>query len=215
MKLFTNSIVLYQKSNLGGEYMINKRFTLIFLSLLVLSACQNEGSQSQADAIPEPKVESAVEEAVTETNVSLKEDDEVKPLPVTSENREDQTNQQDISSKEKVVIDGYEYILIMEEAEYPNLTHLISAAKNYGAQLYGIAYSDVFAILKEGKTIAHMSAGYKSVLPEHAEMVKAMFSDEYSGIQEDIDFVIKNNIPLEKELYSISLNNGWLEINYM
>lgn len=198
--------------------MKRKRFTLIFLSLLflVLSACQNEGSQSQADAVPDPKVESAViEEAVMETNISMKDDDEVKPLPVTTENSTDQSNQQDSSSKEKVMIDGYEYILIMDEAEYPNLTHLISAAKNYGAQLYGIAYSDVFAILKDGKTIAHMSVGYKSVLPEHAEMIKAMFSEEYSGIQEDIDFVIKNNVPVEKELYSISLNNGWLEINYM
>lgn len=198
--------------------MKRKRFTLIFLSLLflVLSACQNEGSQSQADAVPDPKVESAViEEAVMETNISMKDDDEVKPLPVTTENSADQSNQQDSSSKEKVMIDGYEYILIMDEAEYPNLTHLISAAKNYGAQLYGIAYSDVFAILKDGKTIAHMSVGYKSVLPEHAEMIKAMFSEEYSGIQEDIDFVIKNNVPVEKELYSISLNNGWLEINYM
>lgn len=198
--------------------MKRKRFTLIFLSLLflVLSACQNEGSQSQADAVPDPKVESAViEEAVMETNISMKDDDEVKPLPVTTENSADQSNQQDSSSKEKVMIDGYEYILIMDEAEYSNLTHLISAAKNYGAQLYGIAYSDVFAILKDGKTIAHMSVGYKSVLPEHAEMIKAMFSEEYSGIQEDIDFVIKNNVPVEKELYSISLNNGWLEINYM
>lgn len=198
--------------------MKRKRFTLIFLSLLflVLSACQNEGSQSQAGAVPDPKVESAViEEAVMETNISMKDDDEVKPLPVTTENSADQSNQQDSSSKEKVMIDGYEYILIMDEAEYSNLTHLISAAKNYGAQLYGIAYSDVFAILKDGKTIAHMSVGYKSVLPEHAEMIKAMFSEEYSGIQEDIDFVIKNNVPVEKELYSISLNNGWLEINYM
>jgi hypothetical protein len=103
----------------------------------------------------------------------------------------------------------------MDEAEYSNLTHLISAVKNHGAQLYGIAYSDVFAILKDGKTIAHMSSGYKSVLPEHADMIKAMFSEEYSGIQEDIDFVIKNNLPVERELYSITLKDGWLEINYM
>lgn len=202
--------------------MKKKHFVPIFLILFLvaLSACQSEGSQNHADAGTEPELESAViEEAVAETNSSIQEDDEAKLLPVqdSTEERKDQqpSNQQDISPQETVMIDGYKYILIMDEAEYPNLIHLISAAKNHGAQLYGIAYSDVFAILKDGKTIAHMTAGYKSVLPEHADMIKAMFSVEYTGIQGDIDFVIKNNLPVERELYSITLKEGWLEINYM
>lgn len=200
--------------------MKKKRFTLIFLSLIiiVLSACQKEGSQSQRDPIQDPKVESAVvEESVAETNHSVKENDEVKPLPVQGSTEKDNVsaNPPDISPQDKIMIDGYEYHLIMDEAVYPNLINLISAVKNYGAQLYGISFSDVFAIVKDGKTIAHMSSGYKSVLPEHADMIKAMFSEEYSGIQEDIDYVLKNNVPVEKEFYSISLNNGWLEINFM
>jgi hypothetical protein len=191
---------------------------LMSLFLIALSACQSVNYQSRADASTESEIETTViKEDLEETSLSFKDENEIKPIPVkgSTDKSNVSANPPDVSPQEIVMIDGYEYHLIMDEAEYPNLINLISAVKNYGAQLYGIAFSDVFAILKDGETIAHMSSGYKSVLPEHADMIKAMFSEEYSGIQEDIDYVLKNNAPVEKEFYSISLNNGWLEINHM
>ncbi|MBM4761851.1 hypothetical protein [Bacillus sp. B15-48] len=117
----------------------------------------------------------------------------------------------------KIIIDGYEYILIMDDEKFPNLRKLIILAGKYGAKLYGIEYSDVFAMTKEGETIAHITSGHYSVLPAYAEMIKEIFLDEYIGIQEKIDLVLETSAPVtvkvdEYTIYKIYIKDGWLMI---
>ena len=122
-------------------------------------------------------------------------------------------------AEDEVVIDGTMYMLAMDEEKHPNLLGLITPVRNYGAALYGVPESDVFTVVKDGKPIAYMSTGVKAVLPEHAGMVKEMFTGSYAGIKEDIDRVLETGEPVTVELeeyvgYHILLEDGWLIIHY-
>jgi hypothetical protein len=137
---------------------------------------------------------------------------ESKPSEINTSNNEKE------EMKDTIEIDGTLYVLIMDETKYPNIVHLIEAAREYNAKLYGIPNSDVFAVVKDGNVISHFSVGGMSVLPEHAEFAKIKLSG-YKGIGQNIDFVIDTRAKVTVEwsssaFYSVDFRDGWVVIYY-
>ncbi|MEH7013418.1 hypothetical protein V7087_21870 [Neobacillus niacini] len=56
--------------------------------------------------------------------------------------------------------------------------HWITVAEKYGAKLYAIPFSDVFAIVKEGDVLVGMSTGVANAKPDNIDILCDVFSDE-------------------------------------
>lgn len=151
-------------------------------------------------------------------------------VPNEQTDQENKPNQQDSldsdpsTSKNETVdnitINGSVYKLIMDEKQYPNLVAYIEVARQHEAKLYGIPDSDVLAIIKDGEQIASMSTGVRGVLPKYVDVVRGLFSEEYKGIQDNIDLVLETGatvtvvFPNSNVGYSIELREEYLVINY-
>lgn len=165
--------------------------------------------------------EQPVTEVTTDSDNNSETDAESKAGQMNSETEQSQktpAKNEKEEMKDTIEIDGTLYVLIMDETKYPNLTHLIEAARKYNAKLYGIQNSDVFAVVKDGKAISHFSVGGMSVLPEHAEFAKIKLSG-YKGIGHNIDLVIETKAKVTVEwsssaFYSIEFRDGWVVIHY-
>lgn len=152
------------------------------------------------------------------TNEKVNEDNN---KPSNQGNHKTDPNALNNKTVDTITIGGSVYALIMDENKYPNLVDYIEVARNHGAKLYGIPNSDVMAIMKDGKQIVSISTGVKGVLPEYVDVVRGLFSDEYKGIQDNIDFVLETRatvtvkFPNSYTAYSIELSEGYLVINHI
>ncbi|CAM3777023.1 hypothetical protein GCM10009865_50640 [Aeromicrobium ponti] len=165
--------------------------------------------------------EQPVTEVTTDSDNNSETAEESEAGQINSETEQSQKTPASNEKKEikdTIEIDGTVYVLIMDESKYPNITHLIEAARKYNAKLYGIQNSDVFAVVKDGKAISHFSVGGMSVLPEHAEFAKIKLS-EYKGIAHNIDLVNETKAKVTVEwsssaFYSVEYKDGWIVIYY-
>ncbi|MDQ1000510.1 hypothetical protein QFZ28_000910 [Neobacillus niacini] len=84
-------------------------------------------------------------------------------------------------AEDSIIIGGTEYINLMHEEKFQDW---ISVAEKYGAILYAIPYSDVFAIVKDGEVLVSMSTGVASASPNHIDILCELMSDkgEAAGI---------------------------------
>ncbi|MBS4207372.1 hypothetical protein [Bacillus sp. FJAT-50079] len=143
----------------------------------------------------------------TDENIVNKEDQQSE-APIENQNDED-----------TFTLDGSVYELVNED----KFSHWIEVAERYGAKLYAIPYSDVFAIVKDGTPIVHMSTGVAASEVENAEILKQLFSrdgfEEYEGLVENIDIVAETgeevSVTLEEYVgYSIFQEDGWLIVSW-
>lgn len=171
---------------------------------------QAEKVEPEEKAKPEEKTVDAVKKE--EITPAVKEETN-KQTAKNEHNKEKAT-----SAEDEIIIDGTKYILVMDENKHPNLRDKIIAVRNHGAKLYAVPDSDVFIIIKDQKPIAYMTVGNLEALPDYAGMVKDMLTNEYEGIEENIDLAIQTGATVHvswglKE-YLIELKDGWLIVNY-
>jgi len=221
-----------------------KHFVIIFMSLFFLAAgaFHYDGSENHAEATKDP-VNTVNEKAkvgeVTETNqiepVDLSTSDAVTEVPENlSDPLPEKTDEQAMVGKENPVSVNEEgtsedtitigesvYHLVMDEKKYPNLADRIRVVREYGSKLYGIPNSDVFAVIKDGKPIMHMSTGVAKAPAEHAHLLKEDTTGYYPGIAENIDFVVKTGAKVSVEFgstgeaYTVYKDEkGWITLSW-
>ncbi|PLR94442.1 hypothetical protein [Bacillus sp. T33-2] len=119
-----------------------------------------------------------------------------------------------------VVLDGQRYESLMDEEKF---SHKIHVALKYGAKLYAVSESDVFAIVKDGVPIVHMSTGAAAAKPGNHEVLCDLFSDhgEYAaGIADGIKHVAQTGEQVEVGVtpetagYAIFMNDDWLVVSW-
>jgi hypothetical protein len=87
-------------------------------------------------------------------------------LTLSSEPQVDE--KEETHAEDTIIIDDSTYINIMHEEKFQDW---ITVAKKYGATLYAIPYSDVFAIVKDGEVLVGMSTGVASATPNHIDIL--------------------------------------------
>ncbi|MEH7276991.1 hypothetical protein [Neobacillus vireti] len=110
----------------------------------------------------------------------------------TNEGKESETPtlvQEPVEPEETVVEDSImigdsKYINLMEEEKFQDW---INVAEKYGAGLYAIPYSDVFAIVKEGEVLVGMSTGVASAAPNHIDILCDLMADKGEAAEEIIE----------------------------
>ena len=74
-----------------------------------------------------------------------------------------------------IIIGDTKYINLMQEEKFQDW---INVAEKYGAALYAIPYSDVFAIVKEGEVLVGMSTGVASAAPNQIDILCDLMVDK-------------------------------------
>jgi hypothetical protein len=87
-------------------------------------------------------------------------------------------------AEDSIIIGDTEYINLMHEEKFNDW---ISVAEKYGAALYAIPYSDVFAIVKDNEVIAGMSTGVATAAPNHIDLLCDLMADKGEFAKEIID----------------------------
>jgi hypothetical protein len=219
MSLFLLSAGAFHYDGTKNHASANK--DLIVDSSVINTEEVNEPVQQITESIPKvtPKNGSKVSENIPEKNqgkINNTGKDNDYHQNEQKDNASSITNKKE--SDNTIIIDGSEYVLMMDEKKYPNLVEYIKVARNNKAKLYGIPNSDVMTMMKDGKRILDMSSGVKNVLPEYADIVKGLFSEEFKGIQENIDLVVETGATVTVKFpdsyveYGIKLQDGWLVI---
>jgi hypothetical protein len=121
---------------------------------------------------------------------------------------------------EVVTLSGYEYHRVYDE----KFSHLINIAESNGAHLYGIPYSDGFAIFSEEKGVMlTMSTGVAAAEISYAHLLIDYFSSdmwkEYNGIVDNIKHVVETGEEVKVDLgnfieYGIKKENGRIVISW-
>ncbi|MFP7298999.1 hypothetical protein [Neobacillus niacini] len=174
-----------------------KRGLILTTLLLVMTACS-------AEDVSESKVDTANQLApqtitLGETK-TIKENEMIASTQVVSENVETQssisnsymtgTESSFLAEKpteflvnEKVETPAEDFIMI-ENEKYMNMMQdvkfqdWIDVAVKYGAALYAIPNSDVFAIVRDGEVLVGMSTGVASAAPNHIDVLCDLMADK-------------------------------------
>ena len=93
----------------------------------------------------------------------------------TSEEKEDSMEPEETLVEDYMIIGDTKYINLMQEEKFQDW---INVAQKYGAALYAIPYSDVFAIVKEGEVVVGMSTGVASAAPNHIDILCDLMVDK-------------------------------------
>lgn len=82
-------------------------------------------------------------------------------------------------AEDSIIIGDTEYIKVSHEEKFQDW---LTVAEKYGAALYAIPYSDVFAIVKDEEVLVGMSTGVASAAPNHIDILCDLMADkgEYS-----------------------------------
>jgi hypothetical protein len=91
---------------------------------------------------------------------------------------------EETSAEDTIMIGDSEYINLMHEAKFQDW---INVAVKYGAALYAIPYSDVFAIVKDGEVLVGMSTGVASAAPNHTDILCDLMADKGESAEEIIE----------------------------
>jgi hypothetical protein len=83
-----------------------------------------------------------------------------------------------------IMIGDTEYINLMQEEKFQDW---ISVAEKYGAALYAIPYSDVFAIVKDEEVLVGMSTGVASAAPNHIDILCDLMVDKGESADQIIE----------------------------
>jgi hypothetical protein len=83
-----------------------------------------------------------------------------------------------------IIIGDSKYINLMHEGKFQDW---ISVAEKYGATLYAIPYSDVFAIVKDEEVLVNMSTGVASAAPNHIDILSDLMTDKGESAEKIIE----------------------------
>jgi hypothetical protein len=82
------------------------------------------------------------------------------------------------------MIGDSEYINLMHEEKFQDW---INVAVKYGATLYAMPYSDVFAIVKDGEVLVGMSTGVASATPNQIDILCDLMADKAESAEKIIE----------------------------
>ncbi|MEC1520553.1 hypothetical protein P9D43_00730 [Neobacillus niacini] len=124
-------------------------------------------------------------------------------------------------AEDSIIIGDTEYIKISHEEKFQDW---LTVAEKYGAALYAIPYSDVFAIVKDEEVLVGMSTGVASAAPNHIDILCDLMADkgEYSSeIIEGIQHVaqtgdsVQVNGPQEfGDDFAINQQDEWIVVSW-
>jgi hypothetical protein len=87
-------------------------------------------------------------------------------------------------AEDSIMIGDSEYINLMHEEKFQDW---INVAEKYGAALYAIPYSDVFAIVKDEEVLVSMSTGVASATPNHIDILSDLMADKGESAEKIIE----------------------------
>jgi hypothetical protein len=87
-------------------------------------------------------------------------------------------------AEDSIMIGDSEYISLMHEEKFQDW---INVAAKYGATLYAIPYSDVFAIVKDGEVLVGMSTGVASAAPNHIDILSDLMVNKGESAEKIIE----------------------------
>jgi hypothetical protein len=176
-----------------------KYSSMLLVFLMMMVGCSSEGinaekevehpilSQNSANkGIPKndqdtPQINSEINSKETQNSptntLPVKEKDTETPVvsQVSSGQPEEDVKLEEDQSGDFIVIEGTKYINLMHEEKF---TDWITIAEKFGAKLYAIPYSDVFAIVKDGEVLVGMSTGVANAKSNHIDILSEMMSDK-------------------------------------
>lgn len=85
---------------------------------------------------------------------------------------------------DSIMIGDSKYINMMQEEKFQDW---INVAVKYGASLYAIPYSDVFAIVKDGEVLVGMSTGVASATQDHIGILCDLMVDKGESSEKIIE----------------------------
>ncbi|MEH6991472.1 hypothetical protein V7075_02045 [Neobacillus drentensis] len=91
---------------------------------------------------------------------------------------------EEIPAENFIMIGDEKYINMMQEEKFQDW---INVAVKYGATLYAIPYSDVFAIVKDGEVLVGMSTGVASAAPNHIDTLCDLMVDKGESAEKIIE----------------------------
>ena len=199
------------RDNLGGNKKMKHGLILITLSML-LAACSSEDvSQRKVDTSDEISPQTiTLEQTETITKIEIIESNQDRKLVnsenndnietqraffISSQTSEEKENEMPSLSQEPVepeeaLVEDY---IMIGDSEYINLMHeekfqdWINVAEKYGAALYAIPYSDVFAIVKEGEVLVGMSTGVASATANNVSILCDLMVDKGESAENIIE----------------------------
>lgn len=138
----------------------------------------NEEVQVPAAEVQEPAIEKIGETASENKNAP----DQKQP-PVKAQEKESKAD----TVLDTIKIGDSTYKLVLPEEKF---LYQLEVAKKYGAKLYAIPNSDLFAYIKDGKAIVHTSTGIMSAPLKYANMVAELVGEyeEYKKFPENVLF---------------------------
>jgi predicted RND superfamily exporter protein len=119
-----------------------------------------------------------------------------------------------IPAADSIIIGDSEYINMMHEEKFQDW---ISVAEKYGAALYAIPYSDVFAIVKDEEVLVGMSTGVASAAPNHLDILSDVMvhkEEAAEKIIESINTVAQTGESVHGDDFSIEMQDGWIVVSW-
>lgn len=189
---------------------------LILITLLMLmAACSSEDvSQSKVDTTVELSPQTITLEPTqmitenemiesnqdiklinSENNDNVETQRSISPQTVEEEENEIQTLSQEpteplVDEKEETLAEDF---IMFGDSKYINLMHeekfqdWINVAVKYGATLYAIPYSDVFAFVKDEEVLVGMSTGVASAAPNHIDILCELMAGKGESAEKIIE----------------------------
>lgn len=199
---------------MGGNKRMKHGLILITL-LMLMAACSSEDvSQSKVDTTVElspqtitlEPTQMITENEMIETNQDIKlinsenNDNVETQRSISSQTVEEEENEiqtlsqepteplvdekKETPAEDSIMIGDSKYINLMHEEKFQDW---INVAVKYGATLYAIPYSDVFAIVKDEEVLVGMSTGVASAAPNHIDILCDLMADKGESAEKIIE----------------------------
>jgi hypothetical protein len=146
------------------------------------------------------------------------EEKEIETLSIVEEPSEARGDEsEDTYVEDYIMIGDTKYINLMKEEKFQDW---IKVAEKYGAALYAIPYSDVFAIVKDGEVLVGMSTGVASAAPNHIDILCDLMIDKGEAAEkliEGINHVAQTGESVQLTVgdnFSIEKQDEWIVVSW-
>ncbi len=194
-----------------------KHGLILITFLLLMAACSSEDvSQRKVDttnelsqqAITLEHTETITEKEMIESNQEIQQIysenndslETLSPRYIAVQTEEEQENgipslsqepleplvdeKEEIPAEDSIMLGDSEYINMMHEEKFKDW---ITVAEKYGATLYAIPYSDVFAIVKDEEILVDMSSGVAGATSNHIDVLCDLMVDKGESTEKIIE----------------------------
>lgn len=181
-----------------------KRGLLLTTLLMLMAGCSSEDvTPRKVDTINElsprtialEQTETINEKEMIESNQEIKNlnsvnNDSVEthsPLIASSETPSlslESSGPEETLAEDSIIIGDSKFINLMHEEKFQDW---INVADKYGAKLYAVPYSDVFAIVKNQEVLVGMSTGVASAAPNYIDILCYLMVDKGESAEKIIE----------------------------